>query len=164
MTTGRKHSEATKAKMSAAQKAWKKSNPEAEAARVRAVTAATQTPEYIAGALARYHAMQENGTGICSDEVRALTADAAKWVMKKAAQALRLDAYFIELWTETQHRLRREMPYDGPQGTADYFDYLQKLGRALLADPAIKRMQSEFMKDAIPRFYAEWTRRRDALD
>jgi hypothetical protein len=131
-------------------------NPEIEAARKEAARAATQTAEYAAGALERYRAMEESGIGICSLEVRELTAEAGRWVMTKAQEALRLETPFVDLWRITQDRLRSETPYDGPLGIGDHYEYLQKLGRALTADPAIRACQDTFMREAIPRFYAEW--------
>lgn len=98
--------------------------------------------------------MKETQAGICSEEIRTMTANINKWVLKKAREALELETDFVQIWTDTLERLRREMPYDGPLGTADYFDYCSKIGKAMTADPALRKIQDDFMKEAIPRFYA----------
>lgn len=154
--TGVKDTEETKMRKAASSRAWRITHPEWEDRRREAAFMATQTEEYKAGALQRYEQMMATGTGICSTETRALTANAAKWVMKKARAAMEVETDFVEVWARVQDRLRREMPYDGPLGTADYFEYSRKLGKALTADPEIRELQDGFMSEAIPRFYAEW--------
>lgn len=153
---GRKASDDEKARKAAAGKLWRLTNPEQEERRKEAAKAACQTEDYREAALERYRRMEDAGVGICSVEIRALTASAAQWVMKKAKEALVLETDFVEVWTRVQDRLRREMPYDGPAGTADHFDYMRALGKALTADPELRDLQDDFMREAIPRFYAEW--------
>ena len=154
--TGTRQSEETKAKRITSMAAFRKANPEKEAARIVAAKAAMRTPEYIQGAYERYLTMKENGTGICSEENKAHTAEINKWVLKRAQEALRNETDYTALWNETQARLRREMPYDGPLDSSDYVDYLQKLGRATTSDPQLCQMHTDFMKIIIPRCYEEW--------
>jgi endogenous inhibitor of DNA gyrase (YacG/DUF329 family) len=155
VVTGRKQSQETKNKRVASMTAFRKANPEKEAARIAAVRRAVKSEEYAKAAYERYIKMQENGIGICSDEIKADIAEINSWALKKVREELDNDTDYIQLWKATQARLRQEMPYDGPLSGSDYMDYLKKLGKALLADPAIRDMQAQFMKAAIPRIHAE---------
>lgn len=152
ITTGRRHTQETKQKMSASGKAWRKTNPEWEQRRRDAAIEACRTDEYRSAALDRYLAMTVNGSGICSESVRKFTANRAKWVLTKAREALNSETDFADLWRITQERLRQEMPFDGQEDSDDYFEYARKLGKAVACDPAIRKFQDDFFKEAIPRF------------
>lgn len=161
VTTGRKQSDETKRKRAMSISKFRAGNPDAERDRINAVTAATQTDDYRNGAFLRYLKMAEQKSGICSDDIRDYTAARSKWVMKKAREALNCETEFTALWTDTLDRLRRENPYDGPMGTADYVDYCRKIGAMLTADPQIRAAQDEFFREAIPRFGKEWDAAQD---
>lgn len=107
-----------------------------------------------------YQQMVENGTGICSDEAKQNKATANKWIMKRAWEAMMAETDYSKTYGEVQMRLRREMPYDGPQEGSDYIDYLQKLCRAIVSSPECRAIQDSFMSEAIPRFAEEWKKRK----
>lgn len=158
ITTGTVQSAETKTKRIASISSFRQANPERESARKESVRKATQSAEYVASARARYKLMAKNKTGICSEWSRSVTAEIGKWVLTKAKEALVAETTFIDLWNSVQSRIRREIPYDGPSGTSDYYNYLKKIGKAITADPEIRAMHDNFMREAIPRFHSEWKR------
>jgi len=101
------------------------------------------------------------GEACNSEEGKKNKAIANKWIMKKAQEALHLETDYDERYADIQAQLRREMPYDGPLNNSDYFDYLRKLGQAVVKHPDLRKLQDEFMKKAIPRFSAEWLKKRE---
>jgi hypothetical protein len=107
---------------------------------------------YTAQSVERYAA----GIGINNAEAEAKKRIAAKWIMKKAQEALHTQTDYDAVFTEVHNRLRREMPYDGPQGTSDYFDYLSKLARAVASSPECRVIADTFLSEAIPQFSQEW--------
>ena len=96
------------------------------------------------------------GEACNSEEGKRNKVIAAKWIMKKAQEALHTETDYDAQYAEVQAQLRREMPYDGPLDSSDYFDYLQKLGKAVVNHPDLRKLQDEYMKNAIPKFSAEW--------
>ncbi len=100
------------------------------------------------------------GEACNSEEAKANKAKAAKWIMKKAQEALHTETDYDERYAEIQAQLRREMPYDGPLETSDYYDYLQKLGKATVNHPELRELADTFMSEAIPRFAAAWHERK----
>lgn len=96
------------------------------------------------------------GEGVNSEEGKANKVRAAKWIMQKAQEALHTETDFDERYAEIQAQLRREMPYDGPLGTSDYYDYLKKLGVAVASHPVLREIADAFMSEAIPRFSKLW--------
>ena len=100
------------------------------------------------------------GEACNSEEGRNNSSIATKWIMKKANEALRLETDYNERYAEIQARLRREMPYNGPLDSSDYYDYLKKLGTAVTSHPELCKLHNDFMVQAIPRFSAEWIKRR----
>jgi hypothetical protein len=56
--------------------------------------------------------------------------------------------------------MRREFPYDGPMGASDYHDYCKKIGKMMCADPALRKFQDDFLREAIPRAGGEWAKLR----
>lgn len=109
----------------------------------------------------RYASMVENGTGLCSTDSMARKAKASKWIMKQAQGALHAETDYDEVYAEVQARLRRECPYDGPPTGEDYMDYLRKLGRDVVNSPECRELADSFMAKAIPRFAAEWKKKKD---
>ena len=99
--------------------------------------------------------MIAEGTGIASPEAKARKATAAKWIMKKAAAALRAETNYLAIFSEVHNRLRREMPYDGPATNADYHDYCSKLAHAVCTSEECSSVANAFMVEAIPRFAKE---------
>jgi hypothetical protein len=104
------------------------------------------------------------GEACNSEEGRHNSAIAAKWIMKKAQEALRVETDYNERYAEIQARLRREMPYDGPLDSSDYYDYLRKLGKAVTSHPELRKLSDAFIREAIPRFSAEWLKKREEQD
>lgn len=115
---------------------------------------------FMEAATERYLRHRENGEGIWSEDSIERKAVAAKWIMKKAQEALHAETPIDEKMSELQYRLRLEMPYDGPQDGSEYADYCQKLCRAILAHPEYRAIADPFMSEAIPRFAEEWQRRK----
>jgi hypothetical protein len=113
---------------------------------------------FTAAAVERY----ASGVGINSDEGKAKKAAACKWIMTQAQEALHTETDYNLVYTEVQARLRREMPYDGPQEGSDYMEYLRKLGLATVSSPECRSIADAFLSEAIPRFAAEWKKRRAA--
>jgi len=111
---------------------------------------------YVAQAIERYEQSEISGVGINSDDAKAKKAEAAKWIMTKAGAAMRAETDYNAVYTEVQARLRREMPYDGPQNNSDYYDYSKKLGHAVVNSPECRAIADEFMATAIPRFAKKW--------
>lgn len=107
----------------------------------------------------RYAAMAENETGICSKESIAKKNAASKWIMKKAKEALRTETDYNDVFNRTMARLREEMPYDGPQTSSDYIDYLRQLGVATTSSRECREIADRFMSEAIVRFSAEYRKR-----
>lgn len=99
------------------------------------------------------------GIGLNSEESKAKKAAANKWIMKAAKDALHTETNYNQLFAEVHNRLRREMPYDGPSDSADYYEYIKKLGTATVNSPECRRCADEFMSLAIPRFAKEWRER-----
>lgn len=159
---GTKNSIETRAKKSQASLAWRLEHPDWEEKRIKAAQKATQTDEYRTGAFERYARMLETETGICAPEIRLATAYRAKWIMKKAQEELHCNTDFNVLFADVQYQLRLEMPYDGPLGCADYFDYCRKLGVAVTRDPRIRALADSFMSEALSRLSAQWKTERAA--
>ena len=102
------------------------------------------------------------GEGLNSEEGKANKVKATKWIMKKAQEALRTQTDYEARFAEIQAQLRREMPYDGPLGTSDYYDYLQKLGKAVANHPELRKMADDFLSEAIPHFAQIWNETKGA--
>lgn len=100
------------------------------------------------------------GLGINSEESKSSKAAASKWIMKAANDALHAETDYDEAYREAHLRLRREMPYDGPGGDADYYDYCKRLGTAVVNSPECRKIADEFMSLAIPRFAKIWQERK----
>lgn len=111
----------------------------------------------------RYIRNIELGRGINTGEAEAKKRTAAKWIMKQAQAALHTETDYNEVYAAVQAKLRREIPYDGPQGTADYFDYLRKLGSLVTNSPECREIADGFLSTAIPRFAEEWRKKNKAL-
>lgn len=155
MTGQRKHSAEANAKRAASLKAWAEANPEAARKKKEAMAAGMRkwlsNPENAA--------MAENETGICSKESIAKKNAASKWIMKKATEALRTETDYNDVFKRTMARLREEMPYDGPQTSSDYIDYLRQLGVATTNSRECREIADRFMYEAIVRFSAEYRKR-----
>lgn len=106
---------------------------------------------FVRQSVERYRQMVEGGWGLCSEDAKTKRRDFAKRLMKIAQAELRACTEIDEKMSELHHRLRREMPYDGPQTESDYLDYLQKLCRAITTHPEYREMADAFMAEAIPR-------------
>ena len=143
---------------------WRAANPERVAEKEARRRAATQTPEYRAAARARYDLMVQTGTGIASEENRNLTAALCKSVMRQARRELETETNFIELWTETFKRLRRENPFHGEVGTPEHTEWMREIGRAVTSDPAIRDLCDNFMREALPRLHARQKRELNGND
>ena len=78
------------------------------------------------------------------------------WIMKAAGNALRTETEYTELFTATQARLRAEHPYNGQIPSADYYEYCRMLGTLVVNSPECRALSDSFMREAIPRFTAEW--------
>lgn len=96
------------------------------------------------------------GQGIAGAEAEARKREANKWIMTKCSEEMRASTDYAAVYTETQARIRAEMPYDGPTDHAFYQEYLSKLGRAVTSDPKLRAIQDTFMADAIPRWAEAW--------
>jgi hypothetical protein len=107
---------------------------------------------FVASSVERY----ARGEGFNSEEAKQKKAEANKWIMTKAQEALHSETDIDVVFMEVQERLRREMPYDGPLETSDYYDYLKKLGTAVANSQEIRGLADTFMAEAIPRFAAQW--------
>jgi len=103
------------------------------------------------------------GVGINSEESKAAKANASKWIMKAANDALHSETNYNDVYREVHLRLRREMPYDGPSDSADYYEYCKKLGTAVVSSPECREVADSFMRTAIPRFAKEWQERKSRL-
>jgi hypothetical protein len=117
---------------------------------------------FTAQSIERYQRMAAEGSGICSDDSEARKRLAAKWIMKRAQEALHTETDYNEVYAMVQARLRREMPYDGPAESADYYEYCSKLGRAVTLSPECREIADSFLAEAIPRFAAEWRKHKVA--
>ena len=115
---------------------------------------------YLEKAYERSAQDQANGTGIWSEDAIARKNAASKWIMKKSAEAMRLETDYNEVYATVQARLRAEMPYDGPQDGSEYMDYLQRLGTAVVSSPECREIADRFMSEAIPRFAKAWRERK----
>lgn len=111
---------------------------------------------YRQSAVERYRNSLEAGVGINSDDAKALKRTAAKWIMTKAQEAMHTETDYDEVFSEVSARMRREMPYDGPSGTADYFEYLKQLGIAVVNSKECRSISDSFMAEAIPKFAQQW--------
>jgi hypothetical protein len=96
------------------------------------------------------------GLGINSDAAKSAKVAAGKWIMKAALAALHSETNYNEVYRDAHLRLRREMPYDGPADHADYYEYIKKLGTAIVNSPECRKLSDEFMRVAIPRFAKKW--------
>lgn len=96
------------------------------------------------------------GKGFASPEAKLKTAARSKWIFKRAWRELMADTEYGDLYRDTQERLRREKPYDGPKEGSDYMEYLAKLGRAVVNDPPMRALFNRFMSEALPRLSDEW--------
>lgn len=117
---------------------------------------------FVAYAIERYARFAEQGVGLLSSEAVARKNAAAKWIMTKAQEALHAETNYNEVFAEVQDRLRREMPFDETGNEADYFDYLKRLGSAVVNSPECRAIADVFMAEAIPRFGREWRARSEA--
>ena len=99
-------------------------------------------------------------TGICGTDSVARKNAASKWIMTKAMEALHIETDYDAVFAAELDRLRREMPYDGPQDGSDYQDYCSKIGTAVTKSPACRGIADPFMSEAIPRFSKEWQARK----
>lgn len=115
---------------------------------------------FIEAAVERSVRDQELGLGLWSAEAVGRKNEASQWILKKANEALRLETDYNATYAEVQARLRREMPYDGPQDGSEYMDYLQKLGRAVVMSPECREIADSFLSEAIPRFGKAWQERK----
>jgi hypothetical protein len=115
--------------------------------------------KFIAQAVSRYLRHRENGQGLWDSETIARKNEAAQWIMKRAQEAMHAETEYNAVFAEVQEQLRRETPYDGPQGAGDYLEYCQKIGTATVNDPRCRAIADAFMSEAIPRFSAEWRKR-----
>jgi hypothetical protein len=134
---------------------WQKVRDE-RSARTMKATWLKHREHLIAVAVERY----ASGVGINSPEARARKAAACKWIFTKAQEALHTETDYNAVYAEVQARLRQEMPYDGPQEGSDYMEYLGKLGRETVNSPECRTLADTFMSEAIPRFAAEWNKRK----
>lgn len=113
---------------------------------------------FVQQAIERFHKSALEGSGLNSDESKKLSAQAAKWIFKRAQAALHSETDYDAIFTEVQARLRRERPFDGDESGADYFDYLRQLCRDVVMSPECRILSDTFMASAIPRFSDEWQR------
>lgn len=116
----------------------------------------THREQFIAASIDRY----ARGIGLNSEEANAKRDEAHRWIMKKAQEALHTETDYNLVFADAQARLRREMPYDGPLEGSDYMEYLGKIGRATASSPECRQLSDTFMSEALPRFAAEWRRRK----
>lgn len=100
---------------------------------------------------------QEPG-GLNTPDANAKRDAAWRWILTKAQAAMHAETNYDETFARVQDVLRRENPY--LPGSEDYYDYLKTLGTAVASHPDCRAIADSFMSDAIPRFAAEWKRRK----
>jgi len=140
---------------------WQKVRDE-RSSRTMKATWEKHRARFIAMSAERYVRQLETGTGINSPEAIGRKNAAAKWIMKKAQEAMHAETDYDATYAEVQARLRREMPYDGPQDGSEYMDYLQKLGRAVVSSAECREISDTFMSKAIPHFAKQYRERKAA--
>jgi len=140
---------------------WQKVRDKRSSATMK-TTWETRREQFTVQAAERYLRHEEAGTGINSPDAKRRKAIAVQWIMKKAQEAFHAETEYNAVYAEVQARLRREMPYDGPQEGSDYMDYLQMLGRAVTCSPECRTIADTFLSEAISRFAKAWNARRDS--
>lgn len=116
--------------------------------------------EYVAQAIDRFQAMRDGEWGLWSEEANRKRSERSKWIMKKAQAEIHAETDIDAKMSELQHRLRREMPYDGPLDGSDYLEYCRKLCHAITTHPEYRAIADPFMSAAIPRIAEEWNKRK----
>lgn len=114
---------------------------------------------FVRQAIDRYARMKDEGTGIVSEQSEAKKRKAAKWIMKRASDAMHAETDYNETYAEVQARIRRERPFE-PGG--DYYEYCKWLGAEVVNSPECREIADSFMSEAIPRFAAEWQQKKVA--
>ena len=107
----------------------------------------------------RYQQMLKTGSGLLSEEAEERKRAAAKWIMKRANDALHEETDYNEVYARVQARIRAEQPFDGE---GDYYTYCRWLGREVVNSPECRQVADEYMSEAIPRFSALWRERKAA--
>lgn len=106
---------------------------------------------YVRAACEKY----ARGVGINTEESERRRVAAARWIMKRSVEALHDETDYDEVFTQVQHRLRAEMPYD-ELVHGDYRDYSRELGTKVVNSAECRAIADAFMSLAITRFSAEW--------
>lgn len=147
--TGKKQGPEAQAKRSASLKAFNAANPDKCAARAAAAIEGNlrwlKNPKNYEAASRRG---KENVKYLLDGGVR----ECNKRALKKAAEALRLETNYVEVFTDVQARLRREFPYDGPKEGSDYAEYCEKLGRMTVQHPEVVKISRDFLSNNLSRF------------
>jgi len=110
---------------------------------------------YVSSIAARHMRDMQNGTGMQSSEAKVRKVEAARWIMKRAQEALRSETEYSAVFGRMLENLRNEFPYNGPGGD-DYYEYLQKLCKSVVSSTDCRSIADPFLAAAIPRFASEW--------
>lgn len=156
-----------RAARSAASSAWMTSlhqDPEFQARRnvrsSRVMKANWQDPKIREVLMA--HAAEQGGRHLQTPQAIAKKTAANRWILKNVLAERGAATNYNEKFAETLERVRREMPYDGPQEHSDYQEYCSRVSHIVGMDPHLRRIHDEFVKEAIPRWAALWQERKKA--